>query len=112
MDDRYPDFPHHAEIYEYLNDYVDTFGLREVAAAQRLPGGGWELQAGGESHRFDVFVVGSGDPEKQTPHWPMRAVGCAPSSGSRETTTSQRLDSASSNAVTAALPRRERGENK
>ena len=24
MDHRYPDFPHHAEIYEYLTDYTDV----------------------------------------------------------------------------------------
>ena len=73
MDDRYPDFPHHAEIYEYLNDYAEVFGLREqirfdceVTAARRLPGGGWELDAGGETHRFDVLVVGNGH------HWDPR----------------------------------------
>lgn len=73
MDDRYPDFPHHAEIYEYLNDYAEVFGLREqirfdceVTAARRLPGGGWELDAGGETHRFDILVVGNGH------HWDPR----------------------------------------
>src|ERR687884_493457 len=29
MDERYPDFPHHSEIHEFLRDYADTFGLRE-----------------------------------------------------------------------------------
>ena len=73
MDDRYPDFPHHTEICEYLNDYVDVFGLREqinfdseVTAARRLPGGGWELDVAGETRRFDVLVVGNGH------HWDPR----------------------------------------
>lgn len=73
MDDRYPDFPHHAEIHEYLSEYADAFGLRDrirfdcaVTAARRLPGGGWELEAGGETHRFDVLAVGNGH------HWDAR----------------------------------------
>jgi cation diffusion facilitator CzcD-associated flavoprotein CzcO len=73
MDPSYSDFPHHAEIYKYLQDYVETFRLRdlirfntEVTAARRLPGGGWELEAGGESHLFDLLVVGNGH------HWDPR----------------------------------------
>ncbi|MFD4511632.1 flavin-containing monooxygenase [Streptomyces sp. NPDC058457] len=73
MDDRYPDFPHHTEIYDYLLDYADAFGLQEqirfdceVTAARRLPGGGWELHAGGGTHRFDLLVVGNGH------HWDPR----------------------------------------
>ncbi len=73
MDPSYSDFPHHAEIYKYLQDYVETFRLRdlirfntEVTAARRLPGGGWELEAGGEKHLFDLLVVGNGH------HWDPR----------------------------------------
>lgn len=73
MDDRYPDFPHHTEIFEYLNDYADTFGLRAgirfgrtVTAARRLPGGGWELETPGGTDRFDVLAVGNGH------HWDAR----------------------------------------
>jgi cation diffusion facilitator CzcD-associated flavoprotein CzcO len=73
MDPAYSDFPHHAEIYKYLQDYVETFRLRdlirfntEVTAARRLPGGGWELEAGGERHLFDLLVVGNGH------HWDPR----------------------------------------
>src|SRR5664279_2563871 len=29
MPDRYPDFPHHSQILEYLNAYADAFALRE-----------------------------------------------------------------------------------
>ncbi len=71
MPDRYPDFPHHAQILEYLHSYADAFGLRErirfgtrVERAERLPGGGWELTLpGGETERFDALLVGNGH------HW-------------------------------------------
>jgi cation diffusion facilitator CzcD-associated flavoprotein CzcO len=73
MSERYPDYPHHTEIFEYLGEYADAFGLRpsirfktEVSSAVRLPGGGWELTAGGEAQRFDVLVVGNGH------HWDPR----------------------------------------
>jgi cation diffusion facilitator CzcD-associated flavoprotein CzcO len=63
MDPSYSDFPHHAEIYNYLQDYVETFRLRdlirfntEVTAARRLPAGGWELEAGGE-RRLDKVIA-------------------------------------------------------
>src|SRR5436305_9679551 len=29
MDDRYPDFPHHTEIHQFLREYADRFALRE-----------------------------------------------------------------------------------
>ncbi len=71
MPERYPDFPHHAQILEYLHSYADAFGLRErirfgtrVEHAARLPGGGWELTLpGGETERFDALLVGNGH------HW-------------------------------------------
>ena len=71
MPERYPDFPHHAQILEYLHSYADAFGLRErirfgtrVEHAERLPGGGWELTLpGGETERFDALLVGNGH------HW-------------------------------------------
>ena len=67
----FPDFPHHSQIKQYLDDYADTFELRErirfqtpVDHARRLDGGGWEISvAGGETLRFDALVVGNGH------HW-------------------------------------------
>src|SRR5438309_11324077 len=29
MDERYPDFPHHTQINEFLHEYADRFGLKE-----------------------------------------------------------------------------------
>ena len=46
----WPDFPHHAQICQYFNDYVDHFGLREtitfntaVTDCERLPDGRWRV---------------------------------------------------------------------
>jgi cation diffusion facilitator CzcD-associated flavoprotein CzcO len=73
MPEEFPDFPHHSQIKAYLDAYADTFGLRErirfetpVERAERLPGGGWEITAGGEHERFDVLVVANGH------HWDPR----------------------------------------
>ncbi|HTA12752.1 MAG TPA: NAD(P)-binding domain-containing protein, partial [Solirubrobacteraceae bacterium] len=74
MSDRYPDYPHHAHIHEWLCDYADAFGLRErirfnarVQRAERGPAGGWRvaLEDGGE-HRFDALLVCNGH------HWSPR----------------------------------------
>ena len=66
MDERYPDFPHHAQIHGFLREYADRFGLRErirfntvVERAECLPGGGWDV----DGERFDVLVVCNGH------HW-------------------------------------------
>ncbi|MCF8610242.1 NAD(P)-binding domain-containing protein [Gordonia sp. HY285] len=74
MPDDYPDFPHHAQIKAYLDDYADAFDLRAniefengVTHARRLDGGGWELTTQkGETRRFDLLVVGNGH------HWDAR----------------------------------------
>lgn len=74
MGDEYPDFPHHTQIFEWLNRFTDEFGLRErirfetlVEKAERLPGGGWKIHTSdGDIHEFDVLVVGNGH------HWDPR----------------------------------------
>ncbi len=74
MPEHYPDFPHHSQVKDYLDAYTDAFGLREgiefgngVVNADRLPGGGWELETTrGEKRQFDLLVVGNGH------HWDPR----------------------------------------
>ena len=71
MDERYPDFPHHAEIKQFLHEYADRFGLREricfgttVEHAERMSEGGWRITtADGEEHLFDALLVCNGH------HW-------------------------------------------
>jgi cation diffusion facilitator CzcD-associated flavoprotein CzcO len=71
MDERYPDFPHHTEIKQFLNEYAERFGLRDrirfdtaVEHAERLPQGGWRITtADGDEHLFDALLVCNGH------HW-------------------------------------------
>jgi cation diffusion facilitator CzcD-associated flavoprotein CzcO len=74
MDERYPDFPHHSEIKQWLGEYADRFALRDrirfntrVEQAERLDGGGWRIRwsgpdGEGEDH-FDALLVCNGH------HW-------------------------------------------
>lgn len=77
MPEEFPDFPHHTQVKQYLDDYAEAFDLlrsivfeTRVVHAERLPGGGWELttERAGEraSRRFDALVVGNGH------HWDPR----------------------------------------
>jgi cation diffusion facilitator CzcD-associated flavoprotein CzcO len=74
MPDRYPDYPHHAHIFEWLRDYADAFALRErihfntrVERAERGPDGGWRITLeGGEQRCFDALLVCNGH------HWDPR----------------------------------------
>src|SRR5665213_1129111 len=74
MPERYPDYPHHTHIFEWLRDYADAFALRErirfdtrVRHAERGPEGGWQitLQDGGRES-FDALLVCNGH------HWDPR----------------------------------------
>jgi dimethylaniline monooxygenase (N-oxide forming) len=70
----YPDFPHHTQIAEYFNGYVDHFGFREkirfetpIARAAKRADGTWELtDAHGVTRSYDMLVVANGH------HWDAR----------------------------------------
>jgi len=74
MPDRYPDYPHHTHIFEWLRDYADAFALRErisfntrVEHAERGPGGGWNITLDdGRRQSFDALLVCNGH------HWDPR----------------------------------------
>jgi cation diffusion facilitator CzcD-associated flavoprotein CzcO len=71
MPDRYPDYPHHTHIFEWLRDYADAFALREqirfntrVERAERGPEGGWRITLDdGSQEAFDALLVCNGH------HW-------------------------------------------
>ena len=70
----WPDFPHHAQLFQYFKDYVDHFGLREtitfntaVEKARRTDDGLWEVRLStGETRLYDVLFVCNGH------HWSPR----------------------------------------
>ena len=75
MPKSYPDFPHHSQIAEYFDAYVDHFGFRDkirfetpVEHAARRDDGVWEVTAGGETHRYDAVMVANG--HHWDPRWP------------------------------------------
>jgi len=76
MPERYPDYPHHTEIFEYLQDYTEAFGLREairfeteVTRAERLADGGWRIElSDGSKEAFDALLVCNG--HHWDPRWP------------------------------------------
>jgi dimethylaniline monooxygenase (N-oxide forming) len=70
----YPDFPHHTQIAEYFDAYVDHFGFRDritfdtrVTRAERLADGRWEVSTDrGDTRSYDALVVAHGH------HWDAR----------------------------------------
>ena len=84
----YPHFPHHSQILEYFNAYVDHFGLRErisfnstVTRCELRPDGVWHVTVdrsavgGGaaEEHAYDALFVCNGhhwSPRLPTPPFP------------------------------------------
>jgi dimethylaniline monooxygenase (N-oxide forming) len=71
MPDQYPDYPHHAQIAAYFDDYVDHFGLRqnirfktEVTKVEPAPEGGWNVSLDdGTTTRYGAVLVANGH------HW-------------------------------------------
>jgi hypothetical protein len=74
MPEDYPDFPHHTQIKQYLEDYAEAFDLKRniefengVEHARPRAGGGWELGLqDGSTREFDLLVVANGH------HWDPR----------------------------------------
>lgn len=76
MPENYPVFPHHTEIAEYFNNYVDHFNFRQhirfncsVTRATPLEGGGWEITThNGATARYRALMVANG--HHWDPRWP------------------------------------------
>ncbi len=76
MPESFPDFPHHAQIARYFDDYVDRFGFRErirfetgVAHAARRSDGSWEITTDdGAGAAYDALIVANG--HHWDPRWP------------------------------------------
>ena len=69
-----PDFPHHTQIAQYFDDYVDHFGFRDrirfetpIGHAAQRADGTWRLTDGdGVPREFDALIVANGH------HWDKR----------------------------------------
>ena len=82
MPEDYPDYPHHSQILDYFEDYVDHFGIRphirfntsvtevtpEGVERDTVPkGGGWQVTTdGGEATTYSAVLVSNGH------HWDPR----------------------------------------
>jgi dimethylaniline monooxygenase (N-oxide forming) len=72
----YPDFPHHTQIADYFDSYVEHFGFRDsitfetgVERAERGADGVWDVTLeGGETRRYDALLVANG--HHWDPRWP------------------------------------------
>jgi cation diffusion facilitator CzcD-associated flavoprotein CzcO len=71
-----PVFPHHSQVIDYFNSYVDHFGLREritfecaVEQCARNGDGRWRVTlANGETRDYDALCVANG--HHWDPRWP------------------------------------------
>jgi cation diffusion facilitator CzcD-associated flavoprotein CzcO len=69
MPDDWPDFPHHTQMRQWFNAYVDHFGFRDrilcntkVERATRLADGVWEITfADGAVRHYDALIVANGN---------------------------------------------------
>ena len=76
MPDHYPVFPHHTQIAEYFNNYVEHFNVKQhirfnttVTSAIPLENGGWEITLhDGSTHRYRALLVANG--HHWDPRWP------------------------------------------
>ncbi|WP_174291223.1 flavin-containing monooxygenase [Sphingomonas bacterium] len=74
--DKWPDYPHHSEIFAYLNAYLDNFDLRDtiifntkVTRAHREADTSWTVETSdGERRRYDILIVANG--HHWDPRWP------------------------------------------
>jgi len=72
----YPDYPHHAQIAAYFDDYVEHFGFRDriifetrVEQVTRRPEGGYTVRTDdGLQREYDVVLVANG--HHWNPRWP------------------------------------------
>jgi cation diffusion facilitator CzcD-associated flavoprotein CzcO len=72
----YPDFPHHAQVAQYFETYVDHFGFRDrilfntsVVRAEQMSDGLWKVDLStGEIRLYDALVVANG--HHWDPRWP------------------------------------------
>ena len=84
--DHWPDFPHHSQLLDYFNAYVDHFGLRSkitfntgVTRAVRGADGLWSVTLStGEVRRYDVLFVCNGHHwNPRIPDYPWQFDGAA-----------------------------------
>jgi cation diffusion facilitator CzcD-associated flavoprotein CzcO len=82
----WPDFPSHAQLFQYFKDYVAHFGLRptitfdtRVEHAARRAGGGWSVTLStGERRDYDVLFVCNGHHwDAKSPDYPGEFSGAA-----------------------------------
>lgn len=79
MPEEYPDYPHHSQVLEYFEMYVEHFGLRDdmrfstsVESIEPTEDGRWRVTTEGpggrEGHEFRAVLVANG--HHWSPNWP------------------------------------------